>query len=180
KALKGCSWKTKGTLSIMGNDNPFSTENTLKGLTQYRSKFEGEFGGNKIEGVSVLNGDKGAPSFAGMDMEFDADALANEKRTVYLSAISAVVVPLKDEKSFKTEAAGEEKVDNKAAVVLKITGPDKKESKMYFDKETGLPVKQVAKVNNFMGQEVNQETTYANYKEMGGIKKATKTIIKHD
>src|SRR5262249_34353933 len=126
-ALKGCSWKTKGTLSIMGNDNPFSTDNTLKGLTMYRSKFEGEFGGNKIEGVSVLNGDKGARSFAGMDMEFDADALANEKRTVYLGAISAFVVPLK-EKGFQAEAAGEEKVDNKAAVVLKITGPDKKES----------------------------------------------------
>src|SRR5262249_27178845 len=30
KALQGCSWKTKGTLSTMGNDNLFSTDNTLK------------------------------------------------------------------------------------------------------------------------------------------------------
>jgi hypothetical protein len=51
---------------------------------------------------------------------------------------------------------------------------------MYFDKETGLPVRQVAKVNNFMGQEVTQETTYSNYKDMDGIKRAAKTIIKHD
>jgi hypothetical protein len=38
----------------------------------------------------------------------------------------------------------------------------------------------VAKVNNFMGQEVTQETTYSDYKDMGGIKKAAKTIVKHD
>jgi hypothetical protein len=31
-----------------------------------------------------------------------------------------------------------------------------------------------------MGQEVTQEVNYSNYKEMDGIKKATKTIIKHD
>jgi len=179
KALKGCTWKNKGKLSIMGSDNDISTDSTLAGLDKYRSKFEGEFGGNKIEGVSVLNGDKGARSFAGMDMELDNDALANEKRIVYLSAISALVVPLK-ETGFQAELAGEEKVEDKPAVVLKVVGPDKKDSKIYFDKETGLPVKQVAKVNNFMGQEVSQETLFSNYKDMGGIKKAAKTIIKHD
>jgi hypothetical protein len=179
KALKGCTWKNKGTLSIMGSDNEISTENTLAGLGKYRSKFMGEFGGNKIEGVSVLDGEKGARSFAGMDMELDADALANEKRTVYLAAVAGLVVPLKD-KGFQTELAGEEKVDDKPAVAVKVIGPDKKDSKIYFDKETGLPVKQVAKVNNFMGQEVNQETLFSNYKDMDGIKRPGKTIIKHD
>lgn len=179
KALKGCTTKSKGVITFGGNDNPISTENTLHGLTHYRSKFEGEFGGNKIEGVTVLNGDKGARSFAGQDMEMDNDQLASEKRNIYLSALSALVVPVK-EKGFKCEKAAEEKIENKAAMVLKITGPDGKDCKMYFDKETGLPVRQVAKVNNFMGQEVTQEVNYSNYKEMDGIKKATKTIIKHD
>jgi len=179
KALKGSTWKMKGQLSIMGSDNPISTDSTLAGLNKYRSKFKGEFGGMEIEGVTVLSGDKGTRSFAGNDMEMDKDGVASEKRNIYLAAISALVVPL-NEKGFKSEAAGEEKVDGKAAVVLKITGPDGKDSKLYFDKETGLPVRQVAKVNNFMGQEVTQETNYSNYKDMDGIKKAAKTIIKHD
>jgi hypothetical protein len=179
KALKGSTWKTKGTLSIMGNDNPISMESTLAGLDNYRNKFKGEFNGMEIEGVTVLNGDKGARSFAGNDMELDKDGLASEKRNVYLSAIASLVVPANG-KGFKCEAAGEEKVDNKAAVVLKITGPDGKDCKMFFDKETGLPVRQVAKVNNFMMMEVTQEVTFSNYKDMDGIKKAAKTIIKHD
>jgi hypothetical protein len=96
-----------------------------------------------------------------------------------LSALGALVVPAK-EKGFKIEAAGDEKVENKPTAVLKIIGPDGKDCKMCFDKETGLPVLQVAKVKNSMGQEVTQETKYANYKDMGGIKKACKAIVKHN
>ena len=43
-----------------------------------------------------------------------------------------------------------------------------------FDKESGLPVKQVARVVGFQGEEYTQETTFADYKDFGGIKKATK------
>ena len=78
------------------------------------------------------------------------------------------------------EAIGEEKVAGKPAVGIKATGPDGKEFKLYFDKESGLPVKLVAKVASFMGDEVTQETTFSDYKEMGGIQKATKVQAKRD
>src|SRR5581483_10963718 len=81
---------------------------------------------------------------------------------------------------FKAEAADEQKVADKAAVGLKVTGPDGKDFKLYFDKETGLPVQLVAKVAGFTGEEAEQITTMGNYKDFGGIKKATKTEIKRD
>jgi hypothetical protein len=179
KALNGCTVKMKSVIRFEGNDHPVSIETTVGGLTLARSKIEGEFDGNKFEAVSVLNGNKATLRFAGQDMSLDGEELANEKRQHYLSALGALVVPAK-EKGFKTEAAGEENVDNKPAAILRITGPDGKDCTMYFDKETGLPVKLVAKVRNSMGQEVMQESTYADYKEMGGIKKACKGIVKHD
>ena len=37
-----------------------------------------------------------------------------------------------------------------------------------------MPAKVVAKVTGFMGEEFTQETTFDGYKEMDGIKKATK------
>ena len=51
---------------------------------------------------------------------------------------------------------------------------------MYFDKESGLPVQVVAKVTGFMGEEFTQETTYSDYKEFSGIKKATRATSKRD
>ena len=63
---------------------------------------------------------------------------------------------------------------------LKATGPDGKEFTIYFDKTSGLPVKLVAKMVGFDGQEYNEEQTYENYKDFGGIKKATKLEAKRD
>ena len=173
------TWKTKGTLTIMGADNPVATHAIVQGLDHFRQEFEGEFGGNKVTGVTVLAGAKGWRKFGDDVMPMDKDALANEKRTVYLTVVPMTVLPLKG-KGFKVEAAGEEKVADKPAAVLKVTGPDGKDFKLYFDKQSGLPVKLVAKVVGFMGDEFTQETTYADYKELGGIKRATKVSAKRD
>jgi hypothetical protein len=98
---------------------------------------------------------------------------------LYLQVIPVTLVALKG-KGFKVKAAGDEKVGDKPAVVLEVTGPDDKTFKISFDKESGLPVKQVAKVIGFMGEEFTQETTFGDYKDFGGIKKATKVEAKRD
>ena len=61
-----------------------------------------------------------------------------------------------------------------------MTAPDGKDFTLYFDKETGLPAKLVAKVSGFQGDEFTMETTFKDYKEFDGIKKATKTESKRD
>lgn len=99
----------------------------------------------------------------------------------YLYAIPVTLVALKG-KGFKCETAGEEKVGDKPAAVLKVTGPDGKDFKLSFDKETGLPVKLVA--NNMLGfggnDDYTLEMTFGNYKEFDGVKKATKLEWKRD
>jgi hypothetical protein len=178
KKAESATWKSKGTLTINGNDNTISVQATVQGLDHYRAEVEGEFGGNEIKGVVVLNGNKGWRSF-GEKMEMDEDGLANEKRSIYLQVIPIRILPLKD-KGFKVEAAGEEKVGDKPAVGIKATGPDGKIFTLHFDKESGLPVKLVAKVIGFGGEEYTQETTYKDYKDIDGIKKATKVQSKRD
>ena len=93
--------------------------------------------------------------------------------------VPTTLVPLKGN-GFKVEAKGEEKVGDKPAVVLKIVGPDGKDFTLYLDKESGMPVKQVARVVGFQGQEYTQDTTFGDYKDYGGIKKATKIEVKRD
>jgi hypothetical protein len=172
-------WKSKGKITFNDNENEIATQTTVQGLDHYRGEFEGDFGGNTVKGVTVLNGDKGWRKFGDNFMEMDADAVANTKRTLYLQVLPATLVRLKG-KGFKVESAGEEKVGDKPAAVLKVTAPDGKDFKLYFDKESGLPVKQVATVAGFNGEEFTQETTYGNYKDFDGIKKATKIESKRD
>jgi hypothetical protein len=171
--------KAKGTITLNGTDNQFKSETTVQDLGHYRSEFEGEFNGDPFKGVTVVNGDKGWRKFGDNLMELEGDGIANEKRTIYLAVLPATLVPLKG-KEYKLEAAGEEKVDDKPAVAIKVTGADGKDFKLFFDKESGLPVKLVAKVMGFQGDEFTQETTYSNYKDFDGAKKATKISSKRD
>jgi hypothetical protein len=173
------SRKTKGTFLFGENKNDFTSEATVQGLDRYQSTFEGEFGGNKVKGVVVLNGETGWRKFGDNKSELDKDAIANEKRTVYLQVVPNTVLPLKA-KGFKVESAADEKIGEKPAAVLKVTGPDGKEFSLYFDKDNGLPVKLAAKVRGFQGEEFTQETTFGEYKDFEGIKQATKIEAKRD
>ena len=132
---------------------------------------------NEFKGVTVLNGDKGWRKFGDNENEMDADAVTNEKQRINIQAIPTTLVQLKG-KGFKIESAAEEKVGDKPAVGIKVTGPEGKEFKLYFDKESGLPVKLVATVAGFGGEDFTHgETTFSDYKNFDGIKKATKSLV---
>ena len=176
---KVLSWKTKGTITFNGNDGQISTLTTSQGIDHYRSEIEGDFNGNTFTGVVVLNGDKGWRKFGDNNVDLDGDAIANEKRSVYLQVVPALLLPLKG-KDFKVDSAAEEKVGDKPAAVVKATGPDGKDFTLSFDKESGLLVKMVAKVIGMQGDEFTQETAFTNYKDFGGTKQATKRTSKRD
>jgi hypothetical protein len=177
--IKAVSAKVKGKITFGGESSDFTAESISKGLDHYRSKFSGEFGGNKVEAVTVVDGDKGWRAFMGNVMDLDADALANEKRMIYLRNIPGTIVPLLGN-GFKVEPAAAEKVNGKPAAGIKVTPKDGKVFTLYFDEESGLPVKEVAKVLDFMGTEFTQETLFSDYKDFGAIKTATKTVSKRD
>ncbi len=178
-AIKAASWKGKGKISFGGNESNFAQEVTFQGFDHIRQEFEGEFNGEKVKGVTILAGDKGWRKFAGNDLEIDKDGIATEKRNVYLQVIPVTLVGLKD-KGFKLESAPDEKVGDKPAAVIKVTPPGGGDYKLYFDKDSGLPVKQVAKVTGFGGMEFTQETSYGNYKDFKGVKKATSIENRRD
>jgi hypothetical protein len=177
--VQAVSWTAKGTITLMGNDNDVTTRSVLQGLDHSRQEFEGNFGGSPVKGVTVLASDKGWRTFGGDHTELDKDALANEKRRAYLALIPVTILPLKG-KEFKLETIADQNVGDKPAAGIKVTPPDGKEFTLYFDKESGLPVKMVAKVAGFMGDEFTQETTFSDYQDRGGIKKAMKLQAKRD
>jgi hypothetical protein len=178
-AAKIVRWKTKGKISRNDEENDFSTKVTAQGLDKVRQEFEGEFGGNPVKGVTVLDGDKGWRKFGEETSALEGDQLANQKRTAYLQLVPEMPLLLKGE-GFKVESGEEQKVGDKPAAVLKVTGPDSKEFQLFYDKESGLPVKLTATVAGRQGNEFAQETTFANYKDFDGLKRATKIESKRN
>jgi hypothetical protein len=173
------TWKTKGTITFNDNTSPVKGSSAVEGIDKHRAEFEMEFDGNPFKGVTVLNGSKGWRKFGDDLQDLDDELLASEKNRAYLMVVPMTILPLKG-KGFKVEAAPEEKVGDKPAAVVKGTGPDGKTFTLYFDKETGLPLKLSAVVRGFQGEQVNQETTFSDYKDFDGLKRATKTESKRD
>jgi hypothetical protein len=169
------TWKAKGKLHFGGEERDVESQVTANGLDHFRR----EFTLPQFTGLVVIDGDNGWRKGRNGIAKLEADALAIEKRTAYLQIIPITLMPLK-ENGFKLEAAGEEKVGDKPAVILKVTAPDGKDFTLSFDKESGLPVKQVATITFPAGQEFTIETTFLDYKDMGGIKKATRTDVKRN
>jgi hypothetical protein len=178
-AAKIVVWKYKGKLHINESDNDFSTKVTAKGIDHFRQEFEGEFDGSSIKGVSVLDGDKAWRKIGDDANKLEDTALANEKRTIYLQIVPEMPLLLKGAE-FKVEAGEEAKVGGKPAAVIKVTGPDGKDFELYFDKESGLPVRMTATVADYQGDDYKQDWAFSNYKDFDGLKRATKVEIKRN
>jgi hypothetical protein len=86
-AAKAVTWKSKGKLRRNDSESDFSSKVTARGIEQFRQDFEGDFGGNPIKGVTILDGDKGWRKFGEEANKLEDDALANQKRTVYLQVV---------------------------------------------------------------------------------------------
>jgi hypothetical protein len=175
KKVVACSWSSSGFAKVGGRVNEVIVAVTFKGLNQVRR----EYGSKGPYRLMVLDGDKGWYLSRGQYQPMDGDAIANEKRNIYLQVIPTLLVPLKSH-GFKYEHAGEDEVDDKPASILKVTGPDGKDFMLYFDKQSGLPVKQVVKSIGADGKEQTEEVTFGGYKDLGGIKKATSIEVRND
>jgi hypothetical protein len=163
--------KTKGTIHFGGAEGAIRGQVTTQGLDHYRLRFEGEVGGNKIEGTTVISGNKGWRKVNDDVTPLDERTLQGEKRMLYLQLAAGNPTVL-GRPGFKVIRA-----ENGAVTAA---GPDGKEFTIHYDPQTGLPARLVATVAGFTGDEVKQETTYANFKDFGGMKKATKTVSTRD
>lgn len=177
--FKATTWKSKGTFHGMGVAIPYTSEWASQGATQFRALISSEIDGNKFTFAIVLNGDKGWRKLNDQAQEMDKDMLAEQKEERHADYL-ATLVPLKD-KAITLGALGDSKINNRAAVGVKVSQKGFRDVLLFFDKENYRLLKSEYRVKDDMsGKEVNQEVTYSDYKEVDGIKYPTKFVIKRD
>jgi hypothetical protein len=175
---KAATWKGKGKINVGGIEIDFAVEAATQPPKQARVKSEGEFSGTKFERMQIVNGDKGWISLSGNTQDMSEDELATAKEDLYAGWV-AMLVPLKDA-AFKLSPLPEIKVGDRPAIGVKVSHQGHKDINLYFDKDKGLLVKVQRRVKDMMGQEVDQETFYTDYKEENGILHPRKQKAKRD
>ncbi|HVK10985.1 MAG TPA: hypothetical protein VM597_19610, partial [Gemmataceae bacterium] len=169
----------KGTFHGMGQEIPMTGQVTSQGVDRIKMDMEIEAGGQKIRVVNVITKDAGWTKVADNLMELGKDQLAEGLAQAHAGYV-ATLVPLKD-KAYTLASTGEIKVNEKPAVGVKVSTKGQRDVTLYFDKESGLLVKSEHLVKDEgSGQEVQEETFYADYKEVQGTKQAMKFKVNRD
>jgi hypothetical protein len=181
KAGKGKAsvFKMKGKIHVAGQDFDYTGEFKTQQPNQTRMDLTLDVGGQTVEFVQALNGDKGWKSAAGNVEDLNKDELHEAKENAYANYVSRLR-PLK-EKGYKLSALGEKKVGERAAVGIKVAHEGHSDISMYFDKEKALLLATERRVKDPMtGQELTQETIFADYKPVDGVQQPHKMTINRD
>jgi outer membrane lipoprotein-sorting protein len=178
KKLQVASSKVKGVVHVMGMEVTFSGDAATQGPDRQRMDIEAEAGGQKFRIVHVFNQDKGWLKINDDVKEMDKDKAAESLNAAHCNWV-ATLIPLK-EKDYTLEMVGEDKVDNRPAIVIRATRKDRRDINLFFDKDSHLLLKteRRAKEDN-NDQEVTEETIYSNHEDKAA-RQPKKIAVKHD
>jgi outer membrane lipoprotein-sorting protein len=175
------TWKDKGTFTGGGFSLPFTADWAFQAPDKYRFELTGTFGDAKIHLKVVVNGEKAWESSGDMVQEITGEKLEYVRNEAYQFWVTSLT-PLATDKGFTLSTAKGKNVEGKATNAVKVARDKKPAITLYFDKETGLLVKQETTVKDEFQKwkEVPEEAYYSDYKEANGRKYFTKLKVVRD
>ncbi len=177
--LKAVTIKFKGKVQLMGAEAPFAGDIASQGADQTKVQIDLDDNGQKFSVTTILNRDKGWNKIGDMLKEMTEDELKEAQEGAYENWVASLV-PLKD-KAYTLSSLGEGKVDDRPTLGVRVSSKGHRDVNLHFDKDTGMLLKSEMRVKDEdTGMEVNQESFYSDYKEIGGLKEAMKFVIKKD
>lgn len=170
--MKGSLTKTKGKIL----DLEYTTETALQLPDRSRTVAESKLG----KFVQILNGDKGWVKLGDLSRECVKEELDEMREQLNAAQISHLFV-LSD-REYKLSPLGEEKIDDRQAVGVRVEHKGFRDIHLYFDKESNLLLKVETRIKDPLrgGEEVAAETVYSDYKNVDGVMTAHRMTIKYD
>jgi hypothetical protein len=138
--------------------------------------------GQNVAVVTAFNKDKGWYQANGQTMDMDTKMLDAMKEALYVMRVARVTA-LRDNKDKAVEVSlvGEDKVDGRAVVGIRVASQGHNDINLFFDKETGLLTKFVHRTADpLSGQQITEERIIQEYQDVDGLKVAKKALVNRD
>jgi hypothetical protein len=178
KKLQAGESAYKGEMTVFGMDLEFTAKLVYQLPDKFRMEIDTEAGGQKLAIVQVVNGAKTKSTLNGMATPLGETEQKELRQAAMVQEISQLT-PLIDSKTYTIKL---DKPTDDANVVL-VTAKDLNDTKLSFDKKSGLLTKVERKgLAPSMGEpmEVTEETVMSDFKKFDGMMLATKTTVNHD
>jgi negative regulator of sigma E activity len=179
--FQGATWKSKGTFQTENLKLEFTDEWSAQADGQYHWHFDVTLDGGMRTGTLVLNKDKGWYREDNVKtQDLDKEALALVLTDFRAVRIAERLTTLKD-KAYQLAPLGELKIEDRAAVGIKVTHKDWPDLDLFFDKESGLPIRSELRFKESRdGQEVVHTFYFKDYKEVKGVMHFTTISLRRD
>jgi hypothetical protein len=179
--LQAVRTKSTGKLEVMGLSLTYTDEATFQAPGKHRHKVDVEVMGKTISVVSVYNGGKAWLRFDGKTQELKEEQVLKGIREELHARRVLRLTPLLRDKAFTFSPLGEVKVNDRAAIGIKVSCKGQKDIDLFFDKENGLVVKTVhTGLDPGTMKETLLESHYSDYKEVDGVQVPHKTVVRHN
>lgn len=154
----------------------YTTENAYQFPNRSRTVAESKLG----KFVQILNGEKGWVKFGDLGRECIKEEMDEMREQLNASQIANLAVLTDPE--YRLSPLGEEKVDDRPAVGVRVEHKGFRDISLYFDKESYLLLKMETRIKDPLrgGEEIAAETYYGDYKNVDGVMTAHKITIKYD
>src|SRR5262249_42160953 len=164
RKVRGTFWPAPG--DALGLEVPIGGGVRSQSGNRSRFSFHVQMLGNQVEAVQIMNGDKAWRVMNGQVSAIEGEELLGLKQSLHQDRVMSLIPLLKD-KRFTLAALDETKVEGRPASGIKVSFPDQSDTEIYFDKETGLPVKYGYRAKRFgETKERLHETILGDYREL--------------
>jgi hypothetical protein len=174
----------KGKINIPGaGEHDFTSEFCYVLPDKFKHVYEFDIMNQKVRLVAIIDGDKASVegTAGGQKIELGEHIVTAYKDVPHILRV-AHLTPLVKEKGYELSIIGEDKVEGKKVVGVRVTKKDHKDISLFFDKETSLLVKmEYQTVDSMNGKEITEERIVKEYmKNKDGIQVPKKMLVKQD
>jgi hypothetical protein len=178
---KAVQLKAKGKLDIPGvGEVEYSQETAFMIPDKFKDSMEFTVAGQNISVLTLIKGDDISIEVNGKAIDIGDNVKDAIKEIGHILEVGRLV-PLLDKK-YELSLIGEDKVEGKKVVGIRVSAKKLKDVSMYFDKETSLLAKiEFRTVDVTTGNEVNEERIVTEYaKNKAGVPVPKTVIVKRD
>lgn len=171
--------KNKGTIHIQGLQLDFNQQVWVQPAGKFKEVMDMTVMNNAVKVTTVFDGKKGWIKVNDMDIKVSDEILDEFKQIGYWMSLAQLTGL--DKKGMKVSLLGEQQVNGKPALGVKISKEGKRDIDFYFDKQTGLTAKTERRTKDLMtGQEVTEERIVTEYQDSNDRKMAKKVTVNRD
>jgi hypothetical protein len=188
RSLPAVTWRATGTIHAGEQKLPVKFDGAAQGTGQIRLQLDAVLNESGLKLLIVLNGDNEWVHSANDNKGVEGKLVKLTKSVLdgglrhelYGIRSAQMLLPFRDER-VTLAPLGEIKIEDRPAVGVTVTRKGRPDLNLYFDKETGLPVKGEMQIKGAKdAQEVAHEFRLGDWKEFGGIKHFTTLTLLRD